>query len=93
MAGSAGLQGAVAQTADRLVDRYGVQIVFSPSSTGGYAGGPSSWIYAGPLGGFVRGLRSQEILALTGKMDFIIGMRLHALIFAAVQGCHGGFGL
>jgi len=31
-------------------------------------------------------LNSQEHLALIAKMDFIIGMRLHALIFAASQG-------
>ena len=86
--GLQGYKGAVAQTADRLVDRYGVQIVFLPLQT------PADMPVAQEVAGFMRApsvvlsgdYGAREILALTGKMDFIIGMRLHALIFAAVQG-------
>ena len=86
-----GLQGskrAVAQAADWLVENHGVQVVFLPlqapadvpvaREVAGLMAAPAT-VLAGDYG-------AQEILALTGKMDFIIGMRLHALIFAAVQG-------
>lgn len=79
---------AVAQTADRLVERHGVQIVFLPLQR------PADMPVAREVAGLMKtpalvlagDYGAQEILALTGKMDLIIGMRLHALIFAAVQG-------
>ncbi|HHY36228.1 MAG TPA: polysaccharide pyruvyl transferase CsaB [Firmicutes bacterium] len=83
-----GYKEAVARTADWLAAACGAQIVFLPLQ----------WQVDLPVAREVAALMkepsvilegrysAQEFLAVTGKMDLVIGMRLHALIFAAVQG-------
>ncbi|MGI6143026.1 MAG: polysaccharide pyruvyl transferase CsaB [bacterium] len=83
-----GYKEAVAKTADWLAATCGVGIVFLPLQA------PVDLPVAREVAALMKepvvvlegSYSAQELLAVTGKMDLIIGMRLHALIFAAVQG-------
>jgi polysaccharide pyruvyl transferase CsaB len=80
----------LAQTVDALIDRLGARIVFMPMHFGDRAGDAS--ICADVLAlmkshdeACLLGERytPQEMMALLGEMDLVIGMRLHSLILAA----------
>ncbi|HHW55115.1 MAG: polysaccharide pyruvyl transferase CsaB [bacterium] len=83
-----GYKEAVAQAADWLAEVCGAQIVFLPLQS------PVDIPVAREVAALMKepavilegDYSAQEFLAVTGRMDLIIGMRLHALIFAAVQG-------
>lgn len=77
----------VARLLDEFIDR-GYRIVFIPLAF------PEDVETGRRVGAMMKGescqleqrLNSQEHLALIAEMDLVIGMRLHALIFAASQG-------
>ena len=79
---------AVARAADDLVARYGVEVVFLPLQAP--ADIPVAQEVAGlmtaPAKVLTGSYSAQELLAVTGELDLMVGMRLHALVFAAVQG-------
>lgn len=79
---------AVARAADALVEEYGAQVVFMPLQA--TADRPVARDTAALMQHEAVVLEgdysAMEIMALTGMMHLVIGMRLHALVFAAVQG-------
>ncbi len=81
----------LADTADFMIDRFDANIVFVPMERKVLDLQQSHSVmsrmlrpqYASVLrGDYTPG----QILSLMGKMDFAVGMRLHFLIFAALQG-------
>lgn len=77
----------IAQTADRLVAENGARVVFLPMQW------PDDGDVARRIAGRMRHSAAQleeeyttsELLSLVGNLDILIGIRLHALIFAAVM--------
>ena len=78
----------LAETADALVQEFGARIVFLPMQW------PDDFDVARKI---VRRMKKQaivlpeeytttEMLSVVGNLDMLIGVRLHALIFAAVMG-------
>ncbi len=78
----------VAAAADNLVEKHGARIIFIPMEFPGDVE-VSQWI-AGRMRRQARILAgryaSTEYLGLVGRLDLLLGMRLHSLIFAARQG-------
>lgn len=79
---------AVAQAADWLVEELGTEILFLPLQR--EVDLPVAEETAAMMKTPARILRghysAQELMAVTGLLDLVLGMRLHALIFAAAQG-------
>ncbi|MGI6574680.1 MAG: polysaccharide pyruvyl transferase CsaB [bacterium] len=79
---------AVAEAADWLVERCGARIIFLPLQS------PADVPVAQEVAGMMKSpakilagsYTAQELMGITGSMDMVLGMRLHALIFAAAQG-------
>ena len=75
------------QTCDNLA-RLGMQVVFIPMHT------PGDLVLSQKLGAAMlephviidEKLNVSQMLSLVGNLDLLIGMRLHALIFAAING-------
>ena len=78
----------VAAAADHLVERHGARIVFLPMEFPGDVE-VSRWVASRMhfKGAKVLGGRylATEYMALVGRLDLLVGMRLHSLIFAARQ--------
>lgn len=78
----------IAAAADHLVERYGARIVFLPMEFPGDVA-VSDWV-AGRMRHPARVLTGRymatEYMGLVGRLDLLVGMRLHSLIFAARQG-------
>lgn len=83
-----GYKKVVAQAADTLAKRHGAQIVFLPlQSPADLAVARETAARMETPAVVLQGdYLAPEMMAVAGRMDLIIGMRLHALIFAAVQG-------
>ena len=77
----------LAQAADRMVDEFGARIVFLPMQW------PDDLAVARkivsrmkrPAVVLTSKYTTSELLSLTGNLDLLVGIRLHALIFAAVM--------
>ena len=81
----------LANAADFMVDRYDADIVFVPMERSVLDTQHSHAVIAKMLRAqratVLKGeYTSGQILSLMGKFDFALGMRLHFLIFAAIQG-------
>ena len=81
----------LANAADFMVDRYDADIVFVPMEPGSLDAQHSHAVIAQMLRAqratVLKGrYSSSELLSLMGRFDFALGMRLHFLIFAALQG-------
>ncbi|NMA65132.1 MAG: polysaccharide pyruvyl transferase CsaB, partial [Clostridiaceae bacterium] len=78
----------IAQTADYMVDNYGITPIFIPMHYPDDIYVIEEVVSHMKTKGYI--IRSKysvpQTLAVTGKMDMLIGMRLHALIFAASSG-------
>jgi len=77
----------IAQAADRLVAETGARLVFLPMQWPGdvEAARKISSRMRQPAGLLEEEYTTGELLSLVGNMDMLIGIRLHALIFAAVM--------
>jgi polysaccharide pyruvyl transferase CsaB len=86
--GDGAWQPAVAQAAGALTARHGVRWICLAMHPPGDTAVAASM--AARLGAGARVVReamsAREMLALVGRLDLLLGMRLHALVFAAVQG-------
>jgi polysaccharide pyruvyl transferase CsaB len=81
----------LANAADFMVDRYDADIVFVPMEPGSLDAQHSHAVIAQMLRAqratVLKGqYSSSELLSLMGRFSFALGMRLHFLIFAALQG-------
>jgi polysaccharide pyruvyl transferase CsaB len=81
----------LANAADFMVDRYDADIVFVPMEPGSLDAQHSHAVIAQMLRAqratVLKGKYSSgELLSLMGRFSFVLGMRLHFLIFAALQG-------
>jgi len=81
----------IANAADFMVDRYDANVVFVPMERSVLDTQHSHAVIAKMLRAqratVLKGeYSSGQILSFMGKLDFALGMRLHFLIFAAIQG-------
>jgi polysaccharide pyruvyl transferase CsaB len=82
----------VANAADFVVDRYDADVVFVPMERSTAVDVQHSHAVAGKMQHATRAhvlkgeYSSGQMLALFGRFEFAVGMRLHFLIFAARQG-------
>ncbi len=79
----------LAHAADYMVERYGAEILFVPMEKTDVQ--HSHAVVADMQNAeraeiLRRKYSPREILALMGRLDFVVGMRLHFLIFAAMRG-------
>jgi polysaccharide pyruvyl transferase CsaB len=83
--------GILANAADFMVERYDAQILFVPMEGGENKDQQHSHGVISKMGNAQRAsvlkgdYSSGEVLALVKNMSFVVGMRLHFLIFAAIQ--------
>jgi polysaccharide pyruvyl transferase CsaB len=81
----------LANTADFMVERYDAQILFVPMEGGENKDPQHSHAVISKMGNAQRAnvlkgdYTSSEVLGLVKHMSFVVGMRLHLLIFAAIQ--------
>ncbi len=81
----------LANAADFMVDRFDADIVFVPMEPGSLDNQHSHAVIAQMLRAqratVLKGeYTSQQLLGLMGRFSFVVGMRLHFLIFAALRG-------
>jgi polysaccharide pyruvyl transferase CsaB len=81
----------LANAADFMVDRFDADIVFVPMEPGSLDNQHSHAVIAqmlrAPRATVLKGqYSSQQLLALMSRFSFVVGMRLHFLIFAALRG-------
>jgi polysaccharide pyruvyl transferase CsaB len=79
----------LANTADFMVDRYGADVVFVPMERADLRHSHAVVAHmhnADRVEMLRRSYTPREILALMGRFEFVVGMRLHFLIFAALRG-------
>jgi len=79
---------AVARAARTIVERHGVRwVCLAMQRPGDFVLAERVAAALGPGARVVRApLNPREMLALVGRLGLVVGMRLHALMFAAVQG-------
>lgn len=78
----------LANAADFMIDRMNVDVVFVPMEKGDIRhshGVVANMEYSQRAEILRRNYTSQQILSLIGRFDFCVGMRLHFLIFSALQ--------
>lgn len=81
----------LANAADYLVDRFDADLVFVPMERAVLDPQHSHAVVAQMMHAqratVLKGeYTSRQMLSLVGRFDFVVGMRLHFLIFAAIQG-------
>jgi polysaccharide pyruvyl transferase CsaB len=79
----------LANAADFMIDRLNADVVFVPMEKTDIQhshGVVSNMEYAQRAEILRRDYSSQQILSLIGRFEFCVGMRLHFLIFAALEG-------
>lgn len=81
----------LANAADFIIDRYNADVVFIPMERSmldmQHSHAVISQMLHAQRAWVLKGLyTSAQILSLMGSLDFAVGMRLHFLIFAALQG-------
>jgi polysaccharide pyruvyl transferase CsaB len=81
----------LANAADFMVDRFDAEIVFVPMEPESLDNQHSHAVIAQMLraqrASVLKGrYTSQQLLSLMGRFSFVVGMRLHFLIFAALRG-------
>lgn len=76
----------LAAVADRLVAEYGAQILFAPMQQQDVAAAEKvAGFMEQPAVVMQQSCHIHQMLSLVGNLDMLIGIRLHALIFAAVM--------
>lgn len=78
----------LANAADFMIDRLNADVVFVPMEKGDIRhshGVVANMEYSQRAEILRRNYTSQQILSLIGRFDFCVGMRLHFLIFSALQ--------
>lgn len=81
-------QSALATALDKLAGETGAQIIFIPMQFPNdiHAARETAALMKNPAAVLDEEFSTAEILSLVGNMDALIGIRLHALIFAGVMG-------
>jgi polysaccharide pyruvyl transferase CsaB len=78
----------IAESIDKIIDEFGVRVVFIPMQWPDdreVARKIKSRMQRNPVVLLEEEYTTSELLSLVGNLDMLIGIRLHALIFAAVM--------
>ncbi len=78
----------LAEALDKIIEATGAKIIFIPMKFPEdiHAAQETAMLMKNPAAVLNEEFTTQEILSLVGCMDVLIGVRLHALIFAGVMG-------